>query len=771
VSVPASFNVTVQDTTAPVIQPALDINDVEASGSGGAVVTYTPPTATDLVSGNVAVNCSPASGSTFGLGTTAVNCSATDAAGNTANSSFNVTVQDTTGPTLALPGNITAEATSASGATVSYSASAEDVVDGSVAVNCSPASGSTFGLGTTAVNCSATDAAGNTGSASFNVTVQDTTPPALTVPANIMTEATGPSGATVTYSASALDAVDAAPLVSCSPASGSTFGIEVTTVSCTATDNSGNTSAPQSFTVTVQDTTPPVVEPHDNITNQEAAGPAGASVIFFSPNANDIVDGLLATACSPASGSTFPLGTTTVTCSVTDEHGNSASGTFTVEVVDTTAPGITDLGPTSSPDGNNGWYKSAVTNQFRASDLVGFTGHPNPYDFTQSSGTAQGTAVAIASGPVTDAHSNTNPGINSAAFKIDLTVPTLTGGATTSPNAAGWYKNDVTVHWTAADALSGIDPATQPADSTITGEGANLSASVSVSDMAGNTNSASVSGIKIDHTAPTVTGAATTGPNGFGWYNGNVTIHWTGTDGLSGIDTSTQPADSTITGEGSNLGAGPVSISDLAGNAGSGSVSGIKIDRTAPTVSLVGGPANGANYYFGSVPAAPTCSASDALSGLDGSCSTPSGHSIAVGAHTITTTATDKAGNVSSASVTYTVLAWTIRGFYQPVDMGGAVNVAKAGSTVPLKFEVFAGNTELTDTSFILGLRQQQVNCSGGVLDDIEAYATGGTSLRYDTTAGQFIFNWQTPRSAGTCYVVTVTTSDGSTISANFKLR
>ena len=87
---------------------------------------------------------------------------------------------------------------------------------------------------------------------------------------------------------------------------------------------------------------------------------------------------------------------------------------------------------------------------------------------------------------------------------IDETAPSLSGLATTSPNANGWYNSDVLVHWTASDGLSGLATAA-PADSTITGEGDNLSASVSVSDKAGNSTNASVSGIKIDRTAPHTT--------------------------------------------------------------------------------------------------------------------------------------------------------------------------------------------------------------------------------------------------------------------------
>ena len=148
------------------------------------------------------------------------------------------------------------------------------------------------------------------------------------------------------------------------------------------------------------------------------------------------------------------------------------------------------------------------------------------------------------------------------------------------------------------------------------------------------------------------------------------------------------------------------------------------VDKTLPTVSLVGGPADGGSYYFGSVPAAPTCSASDALSGLNGSC-TVSGYSALVGPHTVSAAAEDMASNPNSASAAYTVLAWTTNGFFQPVDMGGVWNTVKGGSTVPLKFKVFAGSTELTSTSIVnQPLKATQTLCSGGPTDDIELTAT-----------------------------------------------
>ena len=79
---------------------------------------------------------------------------------------------DVTPPVVSVPGPITVNATSAAGAAVSFSVSATDETDGAVAASCSAVSGATFAIGTTTVSCSATDAAGNTGSASFSVSVR-----------------------------------------------------------------------------------------------------------------------------------------------------------------------------------------------------------------------------------------------------------------------------------------------------------------------------------------------------------------------------------------------------------------------------------------------------------------------------------------------------------------------------------------------------------------------------------------------------------------------
>lgn len=232
--------------------------------------------------------------------------------------------------------NLTAEATSASGAAVTYTApTATDAVDGDRPVTCLPLSGSAFALGDTTVSCTATDTRGNNSSQSFKVTVQDTTVPVLTVPASVTAEATGPSGAVVSYTASASDAVGA--ITTYLPPSGSTFALGTTTVECSADDPTGNT-AKASFPVTVRDTTAPTITVPADITVDPTS--ASGAPVTYSVWGSDSVSGPVTSSCSPPSGSTFPIGTTTVTCSARDAAGNLGTGTFKVTVRPLTLKGF-----------------------------------------------------------------------------------------------------------------------------------------------------------------------------------------------------------------------------------------------------------------------------------------------------------------------------------------------------------------------------------------------------------------------------------------------
>lgn len=303
----------------------------EAISLNGTIATFPTPTATDAASTTVSVNCVPASGSAFGITTTPVTCTATDLGGNATTTSFNVTIQDTTAPTIeSAPSNISATTTDTGTQVAFTSPIAYDLVDGTSTAVCTPSSGSTFSLGTTQVTCSATDSHSNTASSTFNIIVSDVGTPVLSLPENIVMEATGPDGSAVTFNATASDIGDAtSTAVSCTPASGSVFSLGGTTVSCNSQDSASNT-ANGSFSVTIQDTTAP------NITV------LGDNPVFISKGSvytdtgatsTDLVDGDTTSKVSSTSTvDTSVTGTYSVIYSVTDTAGNTATSSRSVVV-------------------------------------------------------------------------------------------------------------------------------------------------------------------------------------------------------------------------------------------------------------------------------------------------------------------------------------------------------------------------------------------------------------------------------------------------------
>ena len=319
---PATLDVIVQQVEAPPLLGVPEIVIANATSPAGAAVSFTV-TAESQGGTGLTFGCNHASGSDFPLGTTTVTCTATDSFG-TSTGSFLVVVSDYGIPTINVPADIVT-----SSQVVTFTVTATDAIDPSPDVHCSPASGSTFAFGTTTVQCFAEDNGGNFAFGSFHVTVTGG-PPQLIVPDDMEVEATG-TLTPVTYTVEVFDGT-----VSCSPASGSGFPLGTTTVTCTATNNIGSTSG--SFTVTVLDRTPPALTLPADIT-AEAMSIAGATVPYVA-TATDLVDGNVTPSCTPISGSTFPFGTTTVQCTATDAHGNTAEGSFNVTVQDTTPPEI-----------------------------------------------------------------------------------------------------------------------------------------------------------------------------------------------------------------------------------------------------------------------------------------------------------------------------------------------------------------------------------------------------------------------------------------------
>ena len=330
-----SFKVTVQNPC--VITCPANITTSSDVGQCGAVATFAPTT---TGGGCGTVSCSPASGSFFPKGTTTVSCTTTTGP----SCSFTVTINDNESPTLSCPSNIvTGNDAGQCSAIVNYSTpSASDNCPGAGAVTCSPSSGSTFPKGTTTVTCSVSDASGNNASCSFTVTVNDTESPTPACPANITQDTdSGLCTATVSYATpKAGDNCPGVGAVNCSPAYGSAFSKGVTTVTCSATDASGNIGS-CSFTVTVNDTQTPTITCPANMTRPTDSNLCSAVVAYSAPSVSDNCPGVGAPVCTPASGSTFPKGVTTVSCTVTDASSNQSSCSFTVTVNDTQLPAIT----------------------------------------------------------------------------------------------------------------------------------------------------------------------------------------------------------------------------------------------------------------------------------------------------------------------------------------------------------------------------------------------------------------------------------------------
>ena len=283
----------------------------------------------------------------FTVGTTTVTATATNACGSDAQA-FTVTVNDNVNPTIAAPaafitstdaGQCTATAVALGTAT------AGDNCAGVTVTNDAPA---TFVKGATTVTWTATDASGNTASATQVVTVNDSELPVLNPLANLTANAPATlCGAVVSFAPTATDNC-AGATVTTSPASGSTFAVGTTPVSVTATDASGNVST-SSFTVTVNDVTAPTV-----ITRNISVSLVNGTATITAAQVNNGSSDACGIAGYRLSQSTFTCansGPNAVTLTVTDIHGLSASAPATVTVTGTTAAPTIAVSPASLNNG------------------------------------------------------------------------------------------------------------------------------------------------------------------------------------------------------------------------------------------------------------------------------------------------------------------------------------------------------------------------------------------------------------------------------------
>jgi hypothetical protein len=626
----AAKTVTIKiDQSNPTITHTLD---PEANGNGwnntNVTVTFTCDDQAEL--SGIATCTTPQTVTTEGKDQP-VTGTATDNAGNTATDPATVSL-DKTKPTITGSRTPAANSFGWNNTDVTVSFEGKDSLSGISSVT--PAK--TFGEGTDqSLEGTAVDAAGNSASTTVGGINVDQTAPTLSGAPTTEANDNGWYQGDVIIGWIADD--DRSGVVS-TPANSTITG-EGSGLKDTATvaDKAGNSTTADSATVKIDRTAP----------TTGANAPAGwnNSTVTVSLDASDGLSGVDASYYAvdggdPVKGTSLTISTEgvhTLKYWSVDKAGNAETAQTVTVKIDLTKPTI---GHTVTPAPNaKGWNKSAVTVAYLCDDELSGVASCSPAVTVSTDGQDQavpGTAVDNAGNTQTD----------DARVSIDTVKPTVTGAPDRAANTNGWYAGDVTVSYTCDDALSGIADCSSPDE---LGEGEAQNASGSATDTAGNSDEVTVGPINVDKTAPTLSGAATTDPNGAGWYQGDVTIKWTAADALSGLDGAT-PADSTIASEGEGLTAG-TSVRDLAGNETSATSAPVKIDRHAPTTTV----SDVSDWSNSAVTV--TLTAGDNLSGVAAThyqlddAPPATGTSVTIGSegvHTLKVWSVDKAGNVEA---------------------------------------------------------------------------------------------------------------------------
>ncbi len=661
-----SFTVTVTDNELPVLSCPANISVANNPGACTATPSYSTPSGTDnCASASTTQTLGLASGASFPLGITTNTFRVTDAAGNTATCSFTVTVSDAELPVLNCPATITANNTvGACNAVVSFASPAgtDNCTGVSTSQTVGLASGSTFPIGTTTNSFQATDAAGNTSSCSFVVVVADAELPAVSCPPSFnLNVNTGLCTAVVPYPP--ITGTDNCPGATTSQTlglpTGAAFPLGATTCTFVVTDAAGNTAS-CSFTATVIDNEAPTLSCPGNLPLSTDPGACTATGNYSNPAGSDnCVGGTFAQTSGQASGSSFPIGTTTNAFLVTDGSGNTATCSFVVTVADNELPTITCPAPINVTAGVGSCtavatYISPVgTDNCAGASTVLTAGLPSGSNFP--------VGVTSVKFTTTDASGNTS----SCTFPVtvtdaelpliscpaNMTVNTNVGSCAASPTFAPPVGTDNCI------GVSTAQIAGQPS-------GTSLSVGVAtntfqVTDAGGNSASCAFTITVVDNQGPAITCPANLTLGSSPGVCGAVVNYTTpvGTDNCT--PTTTQVA-GLASGATFPLGTttNTYSVSDGASNTATCSFTVIVTDTQSPTWSTgcpanqtVGTSINSCNAVVTWTPPV----ASDNCSVASSSGTQVSGSTFAIGLTTVTYTAADVAGNSTTCAFTVTV--------------------------------------------------------------------------------------------------------------------
>jgi len=274
----------------------------------------------------------------------------------------------------------------------------------------------------------------------------------------------------------------------------------------------------------------------------------------------------------------------------------------------------------------------------------------------------------------------------------------------------------------------------------------------------------------VDVTPPDVTCA----PAPSTWSAIDVSIPCTASDGASGLDDLAEPSFGLSTSvapgtETANASTNARLVCDNAGNCTTvGPIDGILVDRKGPSLDCGSAP----TFLLNEAGAIVTASALDAGSGVPSASTSAPADTSAPGSHSVDLMATDNVGNSTIASCPFSV-GYALSGFGRPIANAPTVNTGKAGRTYPVKWQLRDANGSYVSTlNAAARVAVQPTPCGEFATDPDSALtvtATGATSLRYDSEANQYVYNWAAPSTAG-CYTLFVQLDSGQALHAYFQL-
>lgn len=769
-----SFTVTVVNDAGPTISCPANVTE-ETDDCSATVAISTPTTAGGTGAVSVASERSDnlALDDPFPIGTTTITWTATDSAGRIASCAQTVTVSstDTTPPTITAPDDLTFS-TGASGGSCGLIVAESELGEAEAADNgCSVSvtrtglpTGNFFPVGTTTITWKATDAAGNTATDTQTITIIEDTPPTVILadlaPVSVGSSCTVPVPDVVPVqgnlntgeiSDNCTPYAQLTPPVQ-NPPAGTLVGPGSHTITVTTTDALGNVGTGTVIFEVVDDTLPTITAPDDVQASTDATSCTASNVALGTPQFGDNCTGAQVTNDAPA---VFPVGTTTVTWTVTDAAGNTATDTQLVTVSDQTGPVITPTGsnpltvechtsftdpgasasdacdgarPVSSSNDVNVDVPGTYTVTYTATDTKG-----NPSTATRTVNVVDTTAPVIslngASAMTVECHTSfTDPGA-SASDSCDTSVP-VTASGNVDVNVPDTY----TITYNAADdsgnAAAPVTRTVTVVDTTKPVITLNGNAVVTVECQTSYTDAGASAADSCDASVPVVTS---------GSVNVNVpstyTITYTATDDSGNTQTATRTVN--------------------------------VVDTTLPTITVLG--ANPATVIQGDPYTDAGATADDSCAGGLTVTTTGTVNTGVIGTYTLTYTATDPSGNTATATRTVNVI-YRFTGFFSPIGNLPTLNSVNAGRTLPIKFSL---NGDQGLGIMAAGFpASQQVTCnSSAPISELEGTETsGGSTLTYGS--GQYHYNWKTEGSwAGTCRLLNVKLIDGTEHTALFKFK